>query len=43
MTKILGTEELVNAADEASYDEQCNDLIEYCANFSSKFVQYFNK
>ena len=43
MTKILGTEELVNAADEASYDEQCNDLVEYCANFSSKFVQYFNK
>ena len=43
MTKIFGTDGLVNAADDASYDEQCNDLVEYCANFSSKFVQYFNK
>ena len=29
----------MNAADDASYDEQ---FVEYCANFSSKVVQFFN-
>lgn len=42
MTKIFGTDGLVNAADDATYDEQCRGFVEYCANFSGKFVQYFN-
>lgn len=41
--KIFGTDVLVNGSNDATYDEQCHGLVEYCANFSSKFVQYFNK
>ena len=40
MTEIFGTDGFVNAADDASYDEQ---FVEYCSNSSSKFVQFFNK